>query len=67
LKSKHIKTETKEFQIQSIYFRVMKCEKLDQKIIIIDDVTTTGSTLKEARDELLKAGYVNVTALSIAH
>ena len=41
--------------------------KLDQKIIIIDDVTTTGSTLKEAREELLRAGYMNVSALTIAH
>lgn len=37
------------------------------KIIIIDDVTTTGSTLKEARDELLKVGYKDVTGLTIAH
>jgi competence protein ComFC len=40
---------------------------LNQKIIIIDDVTTTGSTLKEARDELLRVGYTDVRALTIAH
>jgi competence protein ComFC len=48
-------------------FKVTKRNNLDAKIIIIDDVTTTGSTLKEARDELLKVGYTNVSALSIAH
>lgn len=48
-------------------FKVTKRNNLDRKIIIIDDVTTTGSTLKEARDELLKVGYTDVSALSIAH
>jgi competence protein ComFC len=41
--------------------------KPESKIIIIDDVTTTGSTLKEARDELLRVGYKNVIGLTIAH
>ena len=52
-------------------FKVMKepanTIEQNQQIIIIDDVTTTGSTLKEARDELLKVGYKNVSALTIAH
>lgn len=39
----------------------------NQRIIIVDDVSTTGSTLKEARDGLLKAGYMNVECLTIAH
>jgi ComF family protein len=39
----------------------------DIAVIIIDDVTTTGSTLKEAHDVFMKAGYVNVRALTIAH
>ena len=39
----------------------------NQKIVIIDDVSTTGSTLKEAREELLKAGYSDVRCLTIAH
>ncbi len=44
-------------------------EKLtsQQKIIIIDDVSTTGSTLKEAHDALIKAGYANVYSLTVAH
>lgn len=36
-------------------------------IILIDDVTTTGSTLKEAREVLLRVGYTNVGAFTLAH
>lgn len=36
------------------------------KIVIIDDVTTTGSTLKEARGVLLRSGY-EVEAVTVAH
>ncbi len=35
--------------------------------IIIDDVVTTGSTLKEARNTLLDAGAIDVFAFTIAH
>ncbi len=38
-----------------------------EKIILIDDVSTTGSTLKEAREAFILAGYSDVTALTIAH
>lgn len=38
-----------------------------QKIVIIDDVSTTGSTLKEAREAMLQAGYINIECLTIAH
>lgn len=38
-----------------------------EKIIIIDDVSTTGSTLKEAREAFLKAGYKDISALTVAH
>ncbi len=37
------------------------------QIIVIDDVITTGSTIKEAMDTLTTAGFPNVTGLSIAH
>lgn len=37
------------------------------KIIIIDDVSTTGSTLDEARQALLQAGFTDVQALTVAH
>ena len=36
-------------------------------IILIDDVTTTGATLKEARKVLLSHGASNVCAYTIAH
>ncbi|MCK9345266.1 MAG: ComF family protein [Candidatus Pacebacteria bacterium] len=40
------------------------CKK---NIILIDDVTTTGATLAEARKVLLKAGARSVRALTVAH
>lgn len=39
----------------------------EKPIILIDDVTTTGSTLKEAREVLLQAGYKDVSALTLSH
>ncbi len=38
-----------------------------RNIILIDDVTTTGSTLAEARKTLLKAGARKVVAFTVAH
>lgn len=39
----------------------------NQRIVIIDDVTTTGSTLSEARRCLEQAGYHNISTLTLAH
>ena len=39
----------------------------DAHIIIIDDVITTGSTMRSAIETLKKAGYTDVTGLSLAH
>ena len=39
----------------------------DAPIIIVDDVITTGSTMKAAVDALVAAGFTNVRALSLAH
>jgi ComF family protein len=37
------------------------------KILLIDDVTTTGATLEEARKTLLKSGALEVRAATLAH
>lgn len=39
----------------------------DSKIIIIDDVITTGSTMKEAMETFKKERFKNVRGLSLAH
>lgn len=36
-------------------------------IVLIDDVTTTGATLEEARNTLLQAGAASVRACTLAH
>jgi predicted amidophosphoribosyltransferase len=40
---------------------------LNTKIIILDDVITTGSTILSAMNTLNQAGWKHVYALSIAH
>lgn len=37
------------------------------RVIVIDDVVTTGSTLKEAIELLRKAGFKDVSGLSLSH
>ncbi|MEK7175449.1 MAG: ComF family protein [Patescibacteria group bacterium] len=39
----------------------------NRNIILIDDVTTTGATLKEAKKILKKSGAKNIIAFTIAH
>lgn len=39
----------------------------DKHIILIDDVTTTGATLSEARKTLIRAGASSVRAYALAH
>ncbi|MBX4197810.1 hypothetical protein KW782_00550 [Candidatus Parcubacteria bacterium] len=49
-------------------FAVLEPEKIKKRnIILLDDVTTTGSTILEAKTTLLKSGARNVIAFSIAH
>lgn len=45
----------------------VKKDVTGQSLILVDDVTTTGSTLYEARKILLKSGAKKVTAITIAH
>ncbi len=49
-------------------FRVKNIERVKGKIIIlVDDVVTTGATLKEAKKVLVEAGTKKVLGFSIAH
>lgn len=47
-------------------FRVTKSSS-DMSVVIIDDVTTTGGTLEEAKNSLLQAGFRDVKVLTLAH
>jgi competence protein ComFC len=40
---------------------------IDLSVVLVDDVTTTGSTLDSARQALLHAGYTDVSAITLAH
>ena len=49
-------------------FRVKKAHTINgQNIILLDDVTTTGATLSEARKVLLEAGAKKVIGVTVAH
>ena len=39
----------------------------DAHILLIDDVMTTGTTLREAKHTLEEAGYITVTCVALAH
>jgi competence protein ComFC len=72
VRSKHIEKQTlknraeRQENTKNIFEVTKKCDR-QKKILIIDDVSTTGSTLKEAREALLRSGYTDVTALTLAH
>ena len=46
---------------------VQNSELKNSRVVIIDDVITTGSTLNEAMQTMKKAGFGNVAGLSLAH
>lgn len=49
-------------------FEIKSTEKiLGRNIILLDDVTTTGATLEEARRTLLKSGAKKILSVAIAH
>lgn len=49
-------------------FSVIDTKKVTNKdIILVDDVVTTGATLKEAQKTLYKAGARNVICVAVAH
>lgn len=74
IKSRHTKkqgiSKSKEERMVNITdsFSVSHPEFIKDKcVIIIDDITTTGSTLVEARNILLEAGARRVTAWTVAN
>ena len=74
VKTRHTKPQMeirkKEERLANVIgsFAVSDIEKVrGQNIILIDDVTTTGATLLEARKVLLEAGARNVFPIAIAH
>jgi ComF family protein len=63
-----LKNRSERFESKNIFTALpQSVTQITDTIIIIDDVTTTGSTLKEARDVLENAGYKDIYALTLAH
>lgn len=65
---KQSRTQTKEERMRNL----RGCFSADPRVlgkyvILIDDVTTTGSTLNEAKQTLLQRGVKNVYAFTVAH
>lgn len=65
---RQVKTKTKSERLQNQHnsFKITNNVK-NMNIILVDDVTTTGATISEARNTLLKAGAGSVIAVTIAH
>ena len=62
------KTRSGRLQNQKGSFEIKNTEEIkNKKIILIDDITTTGSTLNEARNVFLKNGIKDVIAITLAH
>ena len=63
-----IKNKSKRLQNLVGSFGIQQAERIkDRNIILIDDVTTTGTTLLEARKLLRACGAKKVIAFTIAH
>jgi|AntAceMinimDraft_13_1070369.scaffolds.fasta_scaffold08334_6 ComF family protein len=63
LKSSRIKNIKDSFSVNPLRTNILK----GQDIIIIDDLTTTGATLCEAKSVLEKYGARNIIAITLAH
>lgn len=65
---RQVTTHNKKERLRNQKNTFMTTGKLAGKnIVLIDDVTTTGSTLLEARKVLLDGGAASVVAITIAH
>ncbi len=72
IRNKHIDKQTYKNRKERIInsqniFSIVKDIDKKQKIVIIDDVTTTGSTLNEAKRCLNESGYNNIRTLTLTH
>lgn len=64
------KTQNRKERLENIKgcFSVKNAEEIKKHhVILIDDVTTTGATLAEARKTLKRSGIKNVIAFTVAH
>lgn len=65
---RQVTTKTRGERIKNQYHSfIVKGEVNNLDIILVDDVTTTGATIIEARNELLRAGAKSVRAMTVAH
>ena len=60
-KNRHLNIKN-SFAINKKYIKVLK----DKKLLLIDDITTSGATLEELINILLEAGFKNITCLTIS-
>jgi competence protein ComFC len=64
----HLENRTERLRNLSGTFEVRNTESISgRNLILIDDVTTTGATLAEARKVLLEAGARKIIAFTFAH
>jgi predicted amidophosphoribosyltransferase len=52
---------------KSVLLPELRRDPLNHFIVVIDDVITTGSTMKDAVDTFRRAGFANTYGLSVAH
>jgi competence protein ComFC len=53
--------------VEGIFRASLSLYHIEKRILVIDDVITTGSTMREAMATLKKAGAKNVAGLGLAH
>ena len=65
-KDQHLLSKSERSRnLKSAFEAKSKEELLDKKILIVDDLLTSGYTLQEAIGTLKKAGYSNIDAMVI--